>query len=51
MRKRSKQQQNMTESRRWWDCGMGAFAEWTFEGIPESEYGMTDSIAVTRWHI
>lgn len=22
----------VTESRRWWDCGMDAFAEWTFEG-------------------
>lgn len=30
---------------------MEGFAEWTFEGIPEEEYGMTESIAVTRWHI
>lgn len=42
---------NISESRRWWDCGMESYAEWTFEGIPELQYGMTAPIAVTRWHI
>ena len=26
----------MTESRGWWECGIGAFAEWTFEAGPNT---------------
>ena len=35
LRKRSKLPNNITESRRWWDCGMALLAEWTFEGSSE----------------
>jgi len=24
------------ESRRWWDCGVKAYCEWTHEGVAES---------------
>lgn len=26
-----------TESRRWWECGDGGLAEWTYEGGPKDQ--------------
>ena len=37
-----------TESCRRWDCSMALEMEWTFEGSPEFEYGLTATAVVKR---
>ncbi len=37
-----------TESCRRWDCSIALEMEWTFEGSPEFEYGLTATAVVKR---
>ena len=36
MNKSSSRNLNFKESRRWWECGMFGFGEWTYEGDPKA---------------
>ena len=40
-----------TESCRRWDCSIALEMEWTFEGSPEFEYGLTATAVVKRRRI
>lgn len=42
LKKKSRHFSEITESRRWWDCGMDEFAEWTLEGSSEMNRVGTD---------